>query len=724
MAINKFLEELSVEDLLNKYNFIIPEIQREYVWGSNEQNILDKFFLDIKEGINETSLSEEDTVQIEAFQKMLQKVDSKDKENVRKLMDTYLAKKDMNIGFLYSYKPGYYIYNDLDEDVYLIDGQQRLTTLFLSLFYFALKEKENYEDFLNLFRFDQSLERIAFDYRVRTLTHNFLIELLARCQSIEDLVNIKEKTWFLTDFALDVTVNSMVNTLRKLHEFFGKDDKKYYQFIKKQIRFWHFKTEETSQGEELYITMNSRGQQLADNETLRASLFENEKVKKQQIAWGAKWERWQDFFWQNKQAGGNADLGLNQFLKWVNIIECFTTKQFKTKDEGEKMYKSLISENRLLDYVTLFEIEPYFESLYKLAELHKQGYFNDSYFKANFSSDWLKAEMSQLNLMKLLPAILYLKYNQDADQHLNRFIRFFANLTNEVDIAKNPDTYIIDAIAITNLFVKKGYSDVASITEFKDQFPKFLTSEEVFKLNQFSNETDEVKRTETEIAFWNAEDFQIPKGRIGHLIQMTVFQGQPGQFIFNRQYNYQNINDFNLTIFKEIFALYKEANNNIGIVWGNLINSDLYIQAGDRVYYQGSWKTNNSLLRLILERYTRKSESLTEYLISKERDFIKLYTEDGMRAESDPKKQLYLYYILHKRVLNKWEWKKWNFGMYDEDDYPDHDSLFNRGFIYQFYNSQWRYNVGYEAGSGLWVQDNYDPKRKYFTELLTWANLN
>jgi hypothetical protein len=470
--------------------------------------------------------------------------------------------------------------------------------------------------------------------------------------------------------------------------------------------------------------MNSRGQQLADNETLRAALFENEKIKKQQISWGAKWERWQDFFWQNKQAGGNVDLGFNQFLKWVNIIECFTTKEFKTKDEAEKMYKSLISENRLLDYVTLFEIEPYFESLYQLEELHKKGYFNDSYFRSNFSVDWLKVEISQLNLMKLLPAILYLKYNQDSQQHLNRFIRFFANLTNEIDIAKNPDTYIIDAITITNLFVKKGYSDVSSIVEFKNQFPRFLTSEEVFKLTLCGSKENVNERTETEIAFWSAEDFQTPKGKIGHLLQMTMSQGQSAQFTFNRQYNYQNIIDFSLNTFKEIFAVYKEVNNNIGSIWGNLINSDLYIQAGDRLYHQGAWKTNNSLLRLVLERHARKTESLTDYVISKEKDFIKLYTEDQMRAESDPKKQLYLYYILHKRILNRWEWKKWNFGMYEEDDYPEYDSLFNRGFIYQFYNSQWRYNVGYEAGSGLWVQDNYDRNRKYFTELLTWANLN
>ena len=45
MAVQKYLEELSVQQLAGKYNFIVPEIQREYVWGNNDYNILDKFFI-------------------------------------------------------------------------------------------------------------------------------------------------------------------------------------------------------------------------------------------------------------------------------------------------------------------------------------------------------------------------------------------------------------------------------------------------------------------------------------------------------------------------------------------------------------------------------------------------------------------------------------------------------------------------------------------------------
>jgi len=720
MAVIKYLEELSVEQLINKYNFIIPEIQREYVWGNNEHKILDKFFADIAEGISETSLSEEDQIQVELFEKMLLKADNKDKQSILKLMDTYLAKKDMNIGFLYSYKPGYYIYNDLNEDVYLIDGQQRFTTLFLSLFYFALKEKENYDDFFQLFKFDSKIEKIGFDYRVRTLTHNFLIELLARCTSVDDLLKINEKTWFLTDFDYDVTVRSMIQTLKKLHDYFKKDDKKYYQFIKKQIKFWHFKTEETSQGEELYITMNSRGQQLADNETLRASLFENEKVKKQQIEWGAKWEVWQDFFWQHKVRDGNADFGLNQFLKWANIIECFTTQTFNTKEDAEKKYKSLVTENQLLEYVSMFEIEHYFKPIYVLATKHKERFFDNNYFRSNFSIDWLKSETSQLNLMKLLPALMYLKADAEID-NLNRFVRFFCNLTYDIDVSKNPDTYIIDAIQLTSQFLKKGYSDISNIVEFKKDYPKFLNSEEIFKLS-FYKIQDEL-RPDIEELFWTAEDFQTPKGKVGHLIQMTIFEGLYSQFSFNRSFNYQVITSFNYDNFKKISSLYTEAIKKEYEIWGDLINTEMYVKYGDRLSVAANWKLNNSLLKFVLERYSRSGETLEGYLIAKEKDFVNSYNEYELVNEIDPKKQIFIYYIIHKRILNNWVWENWNFGIYDGNDYPEQSSIFNRNYIYQFYNSQWRYNVGYQRGSGIWLQDHYDSNRNYLLELVEWAKL-
>lgn len=722
MAVQKYLEELSVQQLISNYNFIVPEIQREYVWGNNDYQILDKFFCDIKDAIKESTTNEEESTQIKGLEKMLERADDKDKESIIKLIDTYLSKKDLNIGFLYSYRPDYYVYNDRNDDVYLIDGQQRLTTLFLALFYFSLKENSNYEDFKYIFRFDEKLEKIGFDYRVRTLTHSFLIELIANSEKLEDLTDINQKKWFLTDFSNDVTVKAMIGTINKLHEHFKEDKTDYYQFVKKQIRFWHFKTEETSQGEELYITMNSRGQQLADNETVRAKLFENEKLKTQQIDWGAKWENWQDFFWKNKDDEGNADNGLNQFLRWVNIIEVFASKKFKTRDEAEKQYKLLISDNQVLEDVTLFEIEPYFNALNEIKRYFDEGFFDIDYFKNNFNKDWLKGDLDQKHLMKLLPALMFIKANKPKE-HLNRFIRFFSNITNDSDIAKNPDTFIVECIQLTKLFLENSFNDIADIIIFNELFPRILTNEEVCKLSLFKNENDVIKRNNLEEAFWKAEDFKINKGKIGHLLQMSIYKNDDIEsFSYVRLFDYNIINEIDLIKFQDVFSAYYELVIREKEIWGDLIDSEIYTEINDRVYLQGYWHTNNGLLKMCLYRKINSTVDLNDFIISIEKKFILKYkNESEILDETSAKKQLYIYYILHKRVLNKWIWSNWNFGLYKGSDYPKINSLFNNKSIYQLYNLQWRYNEGYKIGTGIWIQDNFDDNRNYISDLINWA---
>ena len=46
---NNIVEEFSVEQLLLKNKIVIPEIQREYVWGNSDigQKVLGNFFDDI-----------------------------------------------------------------------------------------------------------------------------------------------------------------------------------------------------------------------------------------------------------------------------------------------------------------------------------------------------------------------------------------------------------------------------------------------------------------------------------------------------------------------------------------------------------------------------------------------------------------------------------------------------------------------------------------------------
>jgi len=295
------LQEVSVEEILLHYNLIVPEIQREYVWGYNTHNIVDVFLNDILEG--KLTKDAEMLSKKENLQNMIDSPDfpTEAKEALKIAMEQLGdVSLEMNIGFLYSYRPGYST-GSKDRDLYLIDGQQRFTTLFLILFYFAIKERKE-SDFIKLFNINISTGSLGFDYRVRNLTHHFFTELFTHTKTIEDLLDIRNKIWFLNNFSLDVTIRSIVGEEERksifeiFEERFKNSTEKYFDYIKSKVMFWHFKTEETSQGEELYITMNSRGQQLADNESIRAKLFDSDIVRANPLDWSEQWEKWQDFF--------------------------------------------------------------------------------------------------------------------------------------------------------------------------------------------------------------------------------------------------------------------------------------------------------------------------------------------------------------------------------------------------------------------------------------------
>jgi uncharacterized protein with ParB-like and HNH nuclease domain len=492
MSAKKSMEEVSVAELIGKYNMIVPEIQREYVWGLNKNDILNTFINDIKGGVAESVLKKENSkASIDVFKNLYESsTDDTQKRTIQKLMQELGANLGgLNIGFLYSYKPDYYVFNDRNEDIYLIDGQQRFTTLFLMLFYFSIKERRK-DEFVELFRFNPDIEQIAFDYRVRTLTHNFFIDLISKTQTLADLDQITLKNWFLSNYKHDVTVKSMVGDpnltvanglFPVLHLNFKSDSNSYYDYLQKQVKFWHFKTEETSQGEELYITMNSRGQQLADNETIRARLFEPEELKKTgntEIYWSEQWENWQDFFWKkrnkNSKVTSNADAGFNEFLRWVQIIRMTELQKQIIDDDNEnapdkkdivEVIKWEKSKKINISFLTLPDIEAYFNALQYLfvdfqVELKTiEGEYVEYENFDLLNAEWLCSSdgaIIQLDCFQFLPILYYCKkriQNQSAINPLTlfRWIRFLYNLRENDTISKTAGLQCINALKMIDL---------------------------------------------------------------------------------------------------------------------------------------------------------------------------------------------------------------------------------------------------------------------------------
>ena len=225
--------EKKIAELLGNY-MVVPEIQREYVWGSNK-NIVNQFIDSIKDN------------------------------------------KDINVGFLYSYSNG--------NQEYIIDGQQRLTTLVLCLYYASLMQGE-YDKFKSLLKVNSP--NMSFTYRVRSNTEEFMQCLFN--SGLYKEKEIKDSKWYHTCYDADLSISSMIALLNYLADI--KFDVKYDEIL--NIEFWYYPIDETSLGEDLYITMNSRGKTLDNAEKLKPLLFE--KSRKELKNWGKIWDDWEDFF--------------------------------------------------------------------------------------------------------------------------------------------------------------------------------------------------------------------------------------------------------------------------------------------------------------------------------------------------------------------------------------------------------------------------------------------
>ena len=227
------MDQKNIEELLANY-MVVPEIQREYVWGSNK-NIVNQFIDSIKDN------------------------------------------KDINVGFLYSYSNG--------NQEYIIDGQQRLTTLVMCLYYASIKQKK-YDDFITLLKVNSP--NMSFTYRVRSNTEEFMQCLFN--SGLYKEKEIKDSKWYHTCYDADLSISSMIDLLNYLADI--KFDVKYDDIL--NIEFWYYPIDETSLGEDLYITMNSRGKTLDNAEKLKPLLFE--KSRKELKNWGKIWDDWEDFF--------------------------------------------------------------------------------------------------------------------------------------------------------------------------------------------------------------------------------------------------------------------------------------------------------------------------------------------------------------------------------------------------------------------------------------------
>jgi len=158
-----------------------------------------------------------------------------------------------------------------------LDGQQRLTTLFLLHWYLAWQDGES-GDFKERFLKDrQSL----FSYSVRPGSHDFFNKLVQHFpeENPAGVVSLgmllQDRNWFFRSWLLDPTIVSAITMLEDIHRIFKGCSGCYAKLLDPaapRITFHLLELEYFGLSDDLYIKMNARGKPLTPFENFKARL--------------------------------------------------------------------------------------------------------------------------------------------------------------------------------------------------------------------------------------------------------------------------------------------------------------------------------------------------------------------------------------------------------------------------------------------------------------------
>ncbi len=167
-----------------------------------------------------------------------------------------------------------------------LDGQQRLTTLFLMHWYLANKD----DDFETFKTYLVTNDKSNFSYKTRTSSSEFCDAILNNDIDLNDLLEadkgkenslsktIQDAGWYYSSWESDPTIQSMLVMLDTIHYKFKDTQGFYNRLVNKDnpvITFQFLNLEEFKLTDDLYIKMNARGKPLTP--------FENFKAKFEQL---------------------------------------------------------------------------------------------------------------------------------------------------------------------------------------------------------------------------------------------------------------------------------------------------------------------------------------------------------------------------------------------------------------------------------------------------------
>jgi len=245
-------------------NILIPAIQRDYTYGAETEHT-DKVLNNMLDNI-ERALYQPDEA-------------------------------EMTMNFVYGYT---------EEDVNYVplDGQQRLTTLFLLHYYAALYSDS--ADFSSLRKFTYATRETTKSYCNQLIDrHSDILNSRKNTKTINEA--IADGSWYLPNFKYDPSIKSMQVVLQRIEEKFAVHKEDLWEKLTADdcpVNFYKLDFGAFGLSDDLYVKMNSRGKKLTSYEIFKSMFLKHvekqlgEKEYKRKLA--NKFDNgWTDLVWES-----------------------------------------------------------------------------------------------------------------------------------------------------------------------------------------------------------------------------------------------------------------------------------------------------------------------------------------------------------------------------------------------------------------------------------------
>lgn len=618
-----------------------------------------------------------------------------------------------------------------------LDGQQRLTTLFLLHFFVALKEGTLHEIRKNL---------SSFTYETRPSAHDFCARLIERFEA-KNIKNIKaeiqDTEWYSELWDNDPTVFGMLNmldTFAKNEKLIQADHNLLERLInpkKEIISFYFIPLENFGLTENLYIRMNARGKLLTDFENFKSEFFKiiNYNHDLLEIVKDKIEYQWVENLWQYRTKESYVvDSPFMYFLSFITEMLYFKNAE----------YRATNYESNFLDFKLLREIYSVEENLVffifafdSVKILNKQSDKNilwkDNSTLQDVLAGVVKGRVDTNEFFILFSAINFF-YSNKSDLHFDDFIRVVRNLTNNTnDNSRREWPRLLESIQ--KLITQKNvYNHLLNLNDKElTGFDLDQRKEEKFKAELFNLYPDSKK------SLFAAEDNANFSGNITNLLLSSFDIKDPD--LKNLNFENVKIESFKQDTFNDTFKAYLEISKaDFSLIWGDTLPTGLYYQTQEsRLIFHSDYYKRPEVIKIAKEfSKVRNKIGLDDYIVTVQKAFVKnLLQNQSVLAEiREVQKQLYLYYIIHLRI-NKKDYSTffkngYSFGwLLKETKYK---SIFTKGIagcqffpnsnpIFQTYKEQFRYNLGLNQKNALDEEIlGIGNKRDPFSLLTVWAN--